>query len=145
MADEARKRKSGYAEQAKDASRSDKRRMSSGGTLFLDSPTQSNIQMTDSIAVSDTKTQCSLLDREKRFASRTQQHNIAQLASNGVFSAGNYSSYYSKRLPPGSRDPRIDIMKREWFENKSCLDIGCNVGLVSIEFIRTLGASKVII
>eukprot|EP00041_Stephanoeca_diplocostata_P018888 m.399783 g.399783 ORF g.399783 m.399783 type:complete len:320 (+) comp21155_c0_seq3:166-1125(+) len=72
-----------------------------------------------------------------------QQQTIAQLAAKGVFSAGNYSSYYAKRLPPGSRDPRIDVMNRAWFQNKSCLDIGCNVGLVSVEFIRTLGASKV--
>lgn len=29
-------------------------------------------------------------------------------------------------------DPRLKIFKREWFESKDCLDIGCNQGLVTI-------------
>ena len=27
-------------------------------------------------------------------------------------------------------DPRLGLMKREWFEGKDCLDIGCNTGQV---------------
>lgn len=29
-------------------------------------------------------------------------------------------------------DPRLKVMKREWFEGKDCLDIGCNSGLITI-------------
>lgn len=28
-------------------------------------------------------------------------------------------------------DPRVALMKREWFEGKECLDIGSNTGQVS--------------
>lgn len=29
-------------------------------------------------------------------------------------------------------DPRLRLMKKEWFEGKACLDIGCNNGLITI-------------
>jgi 7SK snRNA methylphosphate capping enzyme len=38
---------------------------------------------------------------------------------------GNYKGYYSQR--PDSSD-RLKVMKKEWFANKNCLDIGCNSG-----------------
>lgn len=31
-----------------------------------------------------------------------------------------------------SEDPRLALMKKEWFEGKDCLDIGCNQGLITI-------------
>lgn len=29
-------------------------------------------------------------------------------------------------------DPRVKVFKKEWFEGKDCLDIGCNSGLITI-------------
>ena len=29
-------------------------------------------------------------------------------------------------------DPRLEAFNKQWFENKDCLDIGCNQGLVTI-------------
>ena len=29
-------------------------------------------------------------------------------------------------------DPRLKVLKKEWFEGKDCLDIGCNSGLMTI-------------
>lgn len=29
-------------------------------------------------------------------------------------------------------DPRLAVFKKEWFEGKDCLDIGCNQGIVTI-------------
>lgn len=29
-------------------------------------------------------------------------------------------------------DPRLAVFKREWFEGRDCLDIGCNQGLITI-------------
>lgn len=29
-------------------------------------------------------------------------------------------------------DPRLKVMKKEWFEGKDCLDIGCNSGIMTI-------------
>ena len=47
---------------------------------------------------------------------------------------GNYDMYYGYRCSGrGSAevsDPRLGHMKREWFEGKDCLDIGCNTGQV---------------
>ena len=31
-----------------------------------------------------------------------------------------------------SEDPRLAAFKKEWFEGKDCLDIGCNQGLITI-------------
>lgn len=30
-------------------------------------------------------------------------------------------------------DPRLKVFKKEWFEGKDCLDIGCNNGIVTIQ------------
>lgn len=29
-------------------------------------------------------------------------------------------------------DPRVKVFRKEWFEGKDCLDIGCNSGLITI-------------
>lgn len=31
-----------------------------------------------------------------------------------------------------TEDPRLAAFKKEWFEGKDCLDIGCNQGLITI-------------
>uniref|UniRef100_A0A915K7S1 RNA methyltransferase n=1 Tax=Romanomermis culicivorax TaxID=13658 RepID=A0A915K7S1_ROMCU len=73
------------------------------------------------------------------------------------FRYGNYNRYYGKRIPvhtepvtcedhqnrhkSGKRfdekaasfdDPRLIHFKREWFENRTILDVGCNIGLVAL-------------
>ncbi|KAF8036295.1 hypothetical protein BT93_C2120 [Corymbia citriodora subsp. variegata] len=46
---------------------------------------------------------------------------------------GNYRCYYGYRVGQElDEDPRLKVLKREWFEGKDCLDIGCNNGLVTI-------------
>lgn len=30
-------------------------------------------------------------------------------------------------------DPRLKVLKKEWFEGKDCLDIGCNSGVLTIQ------------
>ncbi|KAL5981381.1 hypothetical protein ACLOJK_015436 [Asimina triloba] len=50
-----------------------------------------------------------------------------------AFIYGNYRSYYGYRIGQSmSEDPRLALMKKEWFEGKDCLDIGCNQGLVTV-------------
>lgn len=34
--------------------------------------------------------------------------------------------------PSTEEDPRLAVFKREWFEGRDCLDIGCNQGLIAI-------------
>ena len=47
---------------------------------------------------------------------------------------GNYDMYYGYRCASRGmtdvNDPRLTLMKREWFEGKQCLDIGSNTGQV---------------
>lgn len=46
---------------------------------------------------------------------------------------GNYRNYYGYRVGQDlDEDPRLKVLKREWFEGKDCLDIGCNSGLITI-------------
>ncbi|XP_039116084.1 probable RNA methyltransferase At5g51130 isoform X2 [Dioscorea cayenensis subsp. rotundata] len=50
-----------------------------------------------------------------------------------VFIYGNYRNYYGYRIDRNlSEDPRLAVLKSEWFEGKDCLDVGCNQGLVTI-------------
>ena len=30
-------------------------------------------------------------------------------------------------------DPRLKVLRKEWFEDKDCLDIGCNSGIITIQ------------
>ncbi|KAL4563907.1 hypothetical protein LXL04_027955 [Taraxacum kok-saghyz] len=58
---------------------------------------------------------------------------------------GNYRNYYTYRIEQGlDEDPRIKIMKKEWFEGKTCLDIGCNSGLITITIAKNFGCKKII-
>nr|CAB3481604.1 unnamed protein product [Digitaria exilis]CAB3483689.1 unnamed protein product [Digitaria exilis] len=50
-----------------------------------------------------------------------------------VFIYGNYRNYYGYRIDRNvGEDPRLEAFNKQWFENKDCLDIGCNQGLVTI-------------
>jgi 7SK snRNA methylphosphate capping enzyme len=52
--------------------------------------------------------------------------------SSKEFIFGNYDKYYYNRYLEALKDPRLNLIKREWFENKKCLHIGCNDGLITI-------------
>ncbi|KAI3901732.1 hypothetical protein MKW92_051489, partial [Papaver armeniacum] len=41
-------------------------------------------------------------------------------------------------------DPRLMVLKKEWFEDKDCLDIGCNQGLITIEIAKTFRCRSVL-
>lgn len=58
---------------------------------------------------------------------------------------GNYRNYYSYRIDQGlDEDPRIKVMRKEWFEGKNCLDIGCNSGLITINIAKKFGCEKIL-
>jgi len=60
--------------------------------------------------------------------------NLALEIICGKHPFGNYPDYYGYRNKGlGELDPRISVMKKEWFENKSCLDIGCNTGIFTLD------------
>ncbi|QCD81670.1 7SK snRNA methylphosphate capping enzyme [Vigna unguiculata] len=54
-----------------------------------------------------------------------------------VFPYGNYRSYYGYRIDQGTdEDPRLKVLRKEWFEGKECLDIGCNNGIITIQIAK---------
>lgn len=51
-----------------------------------------------------------------------------------VFPYGNYKSYYGYRIGQDvDEDPRLKVFRKEWFEGKECLDVGCNNGIITIQ------------
>ncbi|KAJ7379579.1 hypothetical protein OS493_013974 [Desmophyllum pertusum] len=53
-----------------------------------------------------------------------------------LFIYGNYNRYYGYRNPQCSQDLRLKCFKKEWFSGKDVLDLGCNVGHVSLTIAR---------
>lgn len=51
---------------------------------------------------------------------------------NTKFIYGNYNRYYGYRNPETEEDHRLGCMRQEWFEGKDVLDIGCNVGHITL-------------
>lgn len=66
-------------------------------------------------------------------------HPLSNLERNKdrKFMYGNYDTYYNYRNPGEAEDPRLKVMKREWFDGRRCLDIGCNSGAVTIEVAKS--------
>lgn len=53
------------------------------------------------------------------------------------FVYGNYDHYYGYRvLNDLGEDPRLKYLKKEWFEGKDCLDVGCNTGNLTISIAK---------
>ncbi|KAJ8281892.1 hypothetical protein COCON_G00044110 [Conger conger] len=48
------------------------------------------------------------------------------------FQYGNYNKYYGYRNLGLSEDPRLRVLKPEWFRGKAVLDLGCNTGHMTL-------------
>ena len=59
------------------------------------------------------------------------------------FQYGNYARYYGYRNPD-SDDGRINLFKKEWFEGKKCLDIGCNSGHVTLAIGKLFNPKQIV-
>ncbi|KAJ8751019.1 hypothetical protein K2173_016200 [Erythroxylum novogranatense] len=58
---------------------------------------------------------------------------------------GNYKNYYGYRIDKGmDEDPRLQVLKREWFHGKECLDIGCNSGIITISIAKKFGCRRIL-
>ncbi|XP_042520778.1 probable RNA methyltransferase At5g51130 [Macadamia integrifolia] len=56
---------------------------------------------------------------------------------------GNYRNYYGYRTKDLKEDPRLMVLKKEWFEGKDCLDIGCNQGLITISIAKKFSCGSI--
>lgn len=64
---------------------------------------------------------------------------------NEKFRYGNYNRYYGYRNSGSfASDSRLKLMKKEWFEGNSVLDIGCNTGQVTIEIARKFNPKTIL-
>lgn len=59
------------------------------------------------------------------------------------FQFGNYCQYYGYRNPCRSDDPRMRALRPEWFRGKAVLDIGCNVGHLTLCVAQNLRPSLI--
>lgn len=58
---------------------------------------------------------------------------------------GNYHRYYGYRMTNAfDEDPRLKVLRSEWFERRACLDIGCNEGLVTIALAARFRSSSMV-
>ncbi|CAG9862614.1 unnamed protein product [Phyllotreta striolata] len=63
-----------------------------------------------------------------------------------LFQYGNYNRYYGYRNPHNEIDHRMRVFSHHpyLFENKDILDIGCNIGHVTLSVARDFGAKSIV-
>ena len=85
--------------------------------------------------------------RKRKYRNRQKSQSVSSNCDNNPCSSsssynpkaapyryGNYDRYYSYRNNGMLHDdPRLKLFNKEWFVDKTCLDIGCNTGQVTIE------------
>ncbi|XP_054851111.1 7SK snRNA methylphosphate capping enzyme [Eublepharis macularius] len=59
------------------------------------------------------------------------------------FQYGNYCKYYGYRNPD-CEDSRLRVMRPEWFQGKEVLDVGCNVGHLTLNVAKKWGPSRMV-
>ena len=64
--------------------------------------------------------------------------------TNEKFQFGNYSQYYGYRNPGSAQDSRLQHFQAEWFLGKEVLDIGCNIGHITISIAKHHAPSKIV-
>uniref|UniRef100_UPI0037E8830A 7SK snRNA methylphosphate capping enzyme n=1 Tax=Semicossyphus pulcher TaxID=241346 RepID=UPI0037E8830A len=74
-----------------------------------------------------------------------QQHNQGnQQHQKKKFQYGNYNKYYGYRNPGASEDPRVRVLRPEWFEGKDVLDLGCNSGHLTLYIAKMLRPARIL-
>lgn len=58
---------------------------------------------------------------------------------------GNYHTYYGYRIDRAlDEDPRMKVLKEEWFKGRDCLDIGCNEGFITISIAQKFACRSIL-
>ncbi|XP_077449073.1 7SK snRNA methylphosphate capping enzyme [Stigmatopora argus] len=71
-------------------------------------------------------------------------HNRGRHQQKKKFQYGNYNKYYGYRNPSASEDPRIHVLRPEWFEGKQVLDLGCNSGHLTLYIAKMLRPARIL-
>ncbi|XP_041377703.1 7SK snRNA methylphosphate capping enzyme-like [Gigantopelta aegis] len=81
---------------------------------------------------------------KKQFTSPRSVSTKPKFSSKPKFVHGNYNRYYGYRNPKYERDHRMDSFDSEWFECKDVLDVGCNVGSLTLTIARDFRPNKIV-
>lgn len=77
---------------------------------------------------------------------KKQQHAMPNFRlKDARYQYGNYNRYYGYRNPHHQVDPRLKVFaqRKELFLRKDILDIGCNIGHITLSVARDFGAKSV--
>lgn len=77
-------------------------------------------------------------------ASCRGSHPASRGKDRNRFQFGNYCRYYGYRNPSRCDDPRLRALRPEWFRSKAVLDIGCNVGHMTLSVALKLEPSRIV-
>ncbi|CAL0312501.1 unnamed protein product [Lupinus luteus] len=84
-------------------------------------------------------------EKSKAESQKQKQEQNNSKKRKQVFPYGNYKSYYGYRIGQGTdEDPRMKVLRKEWFEGKECLDIGCNSGIITIQIAQKFGCRSIL-
>lgn len=86
-----------------------------------------------------------LQHRPSQDKKKKQQHMPNFRPKDARYQYGNYNRYYGYRNPHHEVDPRLKIFaqRKELFLQKDILDIGCNIGHITLSVARDFGAKSV--
>ncbi|XP_071050508.1 7SK snRNA methylphosphate capping enzyme-like isoform X3 [Onthophagus taurus] len=75
-----------------------------------------------------------------------QNHMPKFKEKNKQYQYGNYNRYYGYRNPNNELDPRLRCFSyhHDLFEGKDILDIGCNIGHITLSVARDFGAKSIV-
>ncbi len=88
------------------------------------------------------KTSASKIQKENRGGKTKDSCEFK--TKNEKFQYGNYNQYYGYRNPGNIEDLRLQYFKSVWFEDKEVLDIGCNIGHITISIGKNFSPLKVV-
>ena len=60
------------------------------------------------------------------------------------FQFGNYNQYYGYRNPGQIEDGRLQYLRSHWFEEREVLDIGCNIGHITISIAKNHNPTRMV-
>lgn len=90
------------------------------------------------------QTSGSSLNKAKVTQEKPVQVPPKKFVKNPQFIHGNYNRYYGYRNPKMEVDDRLRKFQPEWFEGKDVLDIGCNVGHITLAIARDFQPRRIV-
>lgn len=107
---------------------------------------KNNDKQGNSLNTSSTSTNSSHSSSSRKGGNKTNKQTNNEIKSfrskDEIYQFGNYKQYYGYRTLDGD-DNRLWVLKKDWFRGKDVLDIGCNIGHVTLSIARDFEARRV--